>query len=80
MFCFLFDAQAVLATFCILSAPFVKPVGHKTSCTHVKQTANVNFEPIFDENVNFGPMFQKMQTLVLFFVKSVRFQHSVNSR
>ena len=33
----LFDTQAVIFTFCILSAPFVKPVGHKRNCTHVCQ-------------------------------------------
>ena len=36
MECFyLFDAQAVLFTFRILSAPFMKPVGHKRSYPHV---------------------------------------------
>ena len=31
-----------------------------------EQNANVNLEPIIEQNVNFGPIFKKMQILVLF--------------
>ena len=31
-----------------------------------EQNANVNFESIFEQNVNFGPIFEKMQISVLF--------------
>ena len=31
-----------------------------------EQNANVNFEPIFEPNVKFGPIFEKMQISVLF--------------
>ena len=33
----LFDTQAVISFFCISSAPFVKPKGHKRSCAHACQ-------------------------------------------
>ena len=45
-----------------------------------EQNATINFDPIFEQNANFGPIFKKKCVFWSYFQKSVNFEHFVNRR
>ena len=45
-----------------------------------EQNVTIDFEPIFQQNANFGPIFEKSAYFGPIFKKSVNFEHFVNGK